>query len=348
MHQKIICFVGGKSGGHIVPCLTLAQRYKDNTILFFSTDATLDKTILRNNPLITKHIALPLGIMRITRLYHYPRVAWHIFRSFCTAFYQLYNHNPNKVISTGGLIGVPVCLAAKLLRIPIELYELNVIPGKAAQLIAALAHTIYVCFEQTQYYFSHKQCIVTEYPVRFSNKVSKQTAQQKLGLDPNKKTIFILGGSQGSLFLNNAIKNFIEQTPMNSIQVIHQIGVHDQTNWQQLYKNHQTSAYVFTYTNAIDHCYAAADLILSRAGAGTLFEIKFFGKKSIIIPLEIQYNNHQYKNACAIAEQYPALFTVMRQHDIEVDRVRFFETIIDILQENHFILQHAQDEQLKI
>jgi UDP-N-acetylglucosamine--N-acetylmuramyl-(pentapeptide) pyrophosphoryl-undecaprenol N-acetylglucosamine transferase len=325
--QQTICFVGGKSGGHIVPCLTLAQHYKNNNIVFFSTDAALDQSLLHNNSAITQHIALPVGSIRTTRLYHYPLMVWRIFKSFYTSLYYLYRYKPSKVISTGGLVGLPVCFAAKLLRIPIELYELNATPGKAAHIIAPLAQTVHVCFKHAAQYFPKNKCMVSEYPVRFIHHISKEEACKKLKLNQTKKTIFIVGGSQGSLFLNKTIKNFVDNKKTDDIQIIHQTGIHDKTNWEQWYKQKNIPAHAFTYTTTIDDCYAASDLIISRAGAGTLFEIKFFDKKSIIIPLETKQTNHQYDNAQAMAAQYPHLFTLIRQNEIEENKAILFDTI---------------------
>ncbi len=325
--QKTICFVGGKSGGHIVPCLTLAKQYKDHSVLFFSTDAPLDQSLVGGHPIINTHITLPIGMLRRTHIYHYPYIAWNIFKSICMSIYKLYKHKPIKVISTGGLVGLPVCLAAKLLRIPVELYELNATPGKAAKVITAFADMIHVCFKNTQKYFPKNKCMISAYPIRFSHPIEKNDAYKKLGLNPDKKTIFIVGGSQGSLFLNKLIKQFIDNTHIENIQIIHQTGTSDTTNWQQWYQEQKISAYVFAYTNAINYCYAAADIIISRAGAGTLFEIQFFNTKSIIIPLKTKNTDHQYDNACAMVAQYPDLFTLVTQYEAEQNKINLFNII---------------------
>lgn len=316
-----ICFVAGKSGGHILPCLTLAEKHKtdhpESTLLFFSTDAPLDRSILSDHSLISNHVTLPLGKFSSTPLYRQLSILWKLIRSFGTSLHQLHKHKPAIIIGTGGLVALPVCFAAMLLRIPIELYELNAVPGKAIKALAAIAHTIHVCFAQAAQYFSKYHCVHTPYPVRFDTthkQISKELARKELGLDPNKKTLFIMGGSQGSVQLNNEIKNYIETSDtLHNLQIIHQTGARDQTDWHTLYARNNIQAVVFDYRDAIAPCYAAADLIISRAGAGMLFEILFFEKPSIIIPLEAQTTSHQRDNAYAMQEQYPELFTVIRQ-----------------------------------
>ncbi len=318
-----ICCVAGKSGGHIVPCLTLAQQYQQehaNThVLFFSTDTTLDHTILDTNKTVNAHITFNLDSPK--NMLQYPHALFRVLRSFFTSFYHLYTAQPTVVISTGGLIAVPVCFAAWLLRIPIELYELNAVPGKATLLLARIATTVHICFEKTATLMSYP-CTLSPYPVRFTHAEKMMTqhdAQTHVGCPSGHKTLLILGGSQGSIFLNTMIKEFIQAHHTLPIHIIHQTGAADTTDWQQLYNTHGVSALVFAYHNNIALCYSAADLIITRAGAGSLFEIAFFSKPSIVIPLEADTTDHQVDNAYAIQEQLPALFTVIRQQEITDD-----------------------------
>jgi UDP-N-acetylglucosamine--N-acetylmuramyl-(pentapeptide) pyrophosphoryl-undecaprenol N-acetylglucosamine transferase len=319
--QRSICFVAGKSGGHIVPCLTIAQQeYSEDNILFFSTDTSLDKALLSSQSLISQYIRLPLGRFSAIPLYRHLQIAWRLTKSFVQSLYHLYKHKPKKLISTGGLVALPVCLAAVLLRIPIELYELNAVPGKAIKALAPYAQTIFVCFEEAKKYFFQYNCVYKSYPIRFNNihkQISKERVCKELGLDILKKTIFIMGGSQGSIQLNNAVKKYIETSKnLNCLQIIHQTGAQDQTNWQKFYANHTIPAIIFDYSDNVASYYIAADLIIARAGAGLLFEILFFEKPSIIIPLEAYTTSHQIDNAYAITKKHSALFTVIRQQEL--------------------------------
>jgi len=319
--QNNVCFVAGKTGGHILPCLIIAQQHKadnpDASILFFSTDASLDRSILSKKSIISEHIRLPLGQFSSVPIYRHFQVIWRLIRSCVTSVYYLRKYRTEKIISTGGLVALPVCLAAMLLRIPIELYELNAVPGKAIQALAPLAENIYVSFQQAAKYFPKSVCTYKAYPIRFNatdKQMSKELACKELGLDPNKKILFIMGGSQGSVQLNNEIKKYIETSnTLDNLQIIHQTGSRDQTDWHALYSRKNISAIVFDYRDAIAPCYVAADLIISRAGAGMLFEILFFEKPSIIIPLEAKTTSHQFDNAYAMSQEHPTLFTVIRQ-----------------------------------
>ena len=231
----------------------------------------------------------------------------------------------------GGLISIPVCLAGKLLRIPIELYELNVEPGKAVNFLSKFVSKINICFDETEKYFPFKKCNLVSYPIRFSEsekKLSKLEAIKKINLSEDKKTILILGGSQGSVFINNLFKDFILQNNNinNKIQVIHQTGS-DKFDWELLYKENLICAITFDFSDNIEQYYLAADIVVCRSGAGSLSEILFFQKKCITIPLEINSNNHQLLNAKSLEKKHPDLFCVLRQSDVTKNPNLFSEKI---------------------
>ncbi|MGE0206960.1 MAG: glycosyltransferase, partial [Candidatus Babeliales bacterium] len=249
-----ICFVAGRSGGHIKPALTLAKEYKEtypeSTILFFSTHYELDKKIIQENNEVTVHI--PLQLENVPRsLFGVPgyciRLAWCIIKSLSL----LHKYRPSEVISTGGYVSLPVCIAAKLLRIPITLYELNALPGKATRMLAPLAKTIFVPFKKALASFPIDKVQYRSYPLQFHESLTKDQnkARTALHLSNSKKTVFILGGSQGSVSLNNLVKQWIEyETSLaTAIQIIHQTGSNDATPWQGLYAQKNITAYVFTF-----------------------------------------------------------------------------------------------------
>src|SRR5579871_4018351 len=278
MKTTTICFVAGKSGGHIIPCLTIAHkiRVQDErvSILFFSSNTDLDKKILAQNPLVSWHVMLPLS----TKAQSFFMTIWHAMVSFASSFFYLYKYRPGEIITTGGIVAIPTCIAGFLLRIPITIYSLDAIPGKAIQFLTRFATSIYICFESSQKYFPARKCTIKPYPIKYNNDiVNQQEALAKMQLNSHKKTIVILGGSQGSLFLNNCIKELVKNRSLNRehIQIIHQTGSLDATDWKHFYQENNITAYVFSYMPDLEYVYSAADLIICRAGAGTLFEIKY-------------------------------------------------------------------------
>jgi UDP-N-acetylglucosamine--N-acetylmuramyl-(pentapeptide) pyrophosphoryl-undecaprenol N-acetylglucosamine transferase len=311
-----IAYAAGKSGGHIIPCLTLmVQQPAIDTNLFFTTDASLDKKIIHTNNTSMVHMALPLS-QSYNTWYKKPVLFWHLFISFCISLYMLWKYKPVQLITTGGLVSIPVSCAAYIVRIPITLYELNAIPGKSARFIGYMANIINVCFADAQQYFASDKTCMVPYPIRYtpSQKITKKEACQQVGLNPDIPILLIIGGSQGSIQLNALAKDITHD--IKDIQIIHQIGDTDTFNWQQWYHNNGIPNTVFTYDNNMVPYIAAADLVLCRAGAGSLFELMYFDKQCIIIPLEGAADDHQVANAYAMQKQYPHLCTIVR-HSIQ-------------------------------
>lgn len=336
MNTSTICFVAGRSGGHIKPALTLAKEYRiknpHSIILFFSTAMPLDEAIIKESNDITLHVKLALENIP-KKFWQYPMYLLTLGLCIIKSLFYLMKYKPNNVISMGGYISLPVCLAAKLLRIPIELFELNAVPGRATNMLAPLCTTVYGCFSHTKKYFHNYTW--HSYPIQFddSAKVAQKDALKTLQLCPDKKTIVILGGSQGSLFINRVIKKWLEENPTlhNQLQIIHQTGNNDFTNWQQFYESYNIQSYVFAYSKTIEKYYNAADLIICRAGAGTLFEAMFFEKPCLVIPLETKTTNHQLDNALAMAQKYPNLVRVLKQDQIENQPSIFANKIQELL-----------------
>lgn len=320
MH-KTICFVAGKSGGHLIPCITLAKEYKQKKptthIHFITSNYALDKKIMSDNLMSNKQLLLSLSIKK--RWYNLPFFLAKLCVATIKSFRYLFKHKPQKIISTGGIIAAPVCIAGWLLRIPIELFELNAVPGKAIRFLTPLATKNFVCFNQAQQFFPIKKTAIKQYPIRFEKKNSdRNTSLKKLKLNQNKKTILILGGSQGSLFINSIIKKVITKQPLtNTINVIHQTGNHDISQLEKFYIQQNIPAYVFQYHDDLASFYSSADLVICRSGAGTLFESLFFEKPIITIPLHIKSTSHQKDNAYACAQQYPNLVHVLLQNEVE-------------------------------
>lgn len=320
----ILCFVAGKSGGHLLPCLTQAEKIlksePTSQVYLFSCGTSLDEKIMQKHPLVQHYVPSVLDGIPYGQPWLFPFFFYHATAYFFNSIYKLWNLNPAKIISFGGLNSIPVCLAGKILGIPFDLYELNVEPGKSIQFLSYFTDTIHICFSQTAQFFKHKKCILEPYPVRFTDQdrnYDKEKLLQEWSLRSDRKTIVILGGSQGSLFLNQAIKNCLgsNQDLANQIQIIHQIGINDQADYQEFYEQHGMPAVVFAYNEQLQNFYNLADLIICRAGAGTLFEVEFFKKNCIIIPLQTELNDHQLKNADAMAAMHPDLFSVVLQDE---------------------------------
>jgi len=343
MNKKVVACVAGASGGHIIPGIVtmLAWEKKGYDVLFFSTKAELDQSILELYGASFTYCSLPILKVPGKKLWRYPSFFLQFLRAFFRSLQVLKSKRPEKVVSMGGIISLPVCLAAWLLGIEIELFELNAVPGKAVRWLAPLATNISVCFKQAAKSFDYKKVQVLPYPVRFFNehKLSLKKAKAHLGL-PDKKVILILGGSQGSQSINRLIQKFFTDHSKQASQIfiIHQTGASslDQMSskdfYGQLYADLGYEATVFDYLHDLHYYYCAADIVIARAGAGTLFELEFFAKKAIIVPLEFSAEGHQRYNALAMVKRRMDLFSFVRQACAEKDPKYLYAEILKLLE----------------
>lgn len=335
MATKCRAGVAGRSGGHIIPCITRIlesiDHTADYTILFFSTATELDRSILGLYPHIT-YIPIQLESFPGKKITRYPAFCAQFIRAFITSFRTLRKKHVSHLVTTGGYISLPVCAAAWVLRIPFEGYELNVVPGKALRLVAPFATTLAVCFEETMRFFKHYRCTKVNYPLRFSekDKLSQEEGRKQYNLSPHKKTLLLLGGSQGSQALNELVVTFFKKYPNSAdhIQIIHQAGAQNDKALRDFYATQGVTAVVFEYEHRLQYAYAAADYVIARAGAGTLFELAFFAKKSLIIPLELPNDSHQLDNAQAFKALYPALFSTEQQSVLKHSTELFVQYLI--------------------
>jgi UDP-N-acetylglucosamine--N-acetylmuramyl-(pentapeptide) pyrophosphoryl-undecaprenol N-acetylglucosamine transferase len=337
MNNQTIAFVAGRSGGHIIPALTVAQHIKKEfphtKIIFFTTTHTLDKDIIKEQgAIVDKHIPLSLNTVPLLNPLKIALFAIQFVIAFFKCCSYLRAYRPTKVIGMGGYISLPVCWAAQLLHIPIELYDLDALPGKATRALKYHAQKIYTCFEEARVYLPTHKIELIAYPLRFSSQDSLITHAQAIAhmnFSPNKKTVFINGGSQGSIFINDRIKEWLSfnEHLHSLIQIIHQVGSHDTTDWTAYYKNLEIGAVVFSYRDDLAPCYQAADIIIGRAGAGSLFEALFFNKPCLIIPLETSSTSHQKNNGQAFCTKYPHLFTMITHDEIKKDNMILFSAL---------------------
>ena len=337
--RRTICVVAGKSGGHIIPGLSYAQKMlksdPDQDLLFFSTHSPLDKKLLQGNKLVTDYVPLTLGNIPYKKFYKFPLFFAQLGYSFIKSFFWLLKKRPSIVISMGGYISVPVCIAARLLRIRIELFELNIAPGKATSFLASHVSTVRVCFPETKKYLKRARCLISPNPLKYSlneEYKDKKTILEELNFNEYKKTILLLGGSQGSQFLNTLLKQItLSKNLKDQIQIIHQTGLDDPEIFKSWYKDHKIRHHVFKFHDNLETLYPAADLVICRAGAGTLFETLHFKTKCICIPLEATTTNHQRDNALSFSRKYPHQFTTLNQKDITKDQSILENKIKEIL-----------------
>ena len=296
---KIIIACGG-TGGHLFPGLAVAQELKQrgHESLLIVSEKAIDATALSGHqefrfeklPSIGMPSVLsPAFIRFLRRLWESTSMCRHIYKKF----------HPDAVLGMGGFTSTPPILAARRSRIPCFIHESNAIPGKANRFSARFTTRVLVGFEETASYFKQNQCLFTGTPVRaaLGNKLSREEALALFKLDPNKKTVFVMGGSQGASGINQLLFRVADTLAQQSVQLIHLTGDRDDQLAAANYMRDSLPAYVSAFHDKMEDAYAAADVVVSRAGASSLNEIAYFGLPSVLIPYPFAADNHQEANA---------------------------------------------------
>ncbi|MBT4594388.1 hypothetical protein HOD08_00740, partial [bacterium] len=243
-------FVAAHSGGHIFPALELARRWRDESnnrkTVFITAGQAFVRLIPEIPPWIDKLFFLPQFRLPGKNPFRViPFLLSGAFAALRSLLLFLFDR-PEAVVTTGGVVAVPVCIVAWVLRIPVELWELNAVPGKAVRFLLPFASRVFFVFKKAKPKLSARAYCALEladYPVRFSE-VSRsrdeiiaefnETFCRSFSSD--SKTVFVLGGSQGSCGLNKIFCNAVEKTKLD-MQVVHQVGWQDQHDWKGFYES---------------------------------------------------------------------------------------------------------------
>lgn len=221
------------------------------------------------------------------------------------AFFRIFVLSPDIIFSKGGYGSIPSALAGWILRVPIILHESDIVPGMANKIVARFATETIVSFPNTQYFPKNKMIVIGN-PIRKDILTgSKEEATKLFHLQGTKPMLLLLGGSQGAQRVNDMLLVVLNEALQN-YEIIHQTGeknfVQVKAEAQVVVAKERQSLYhpvAFLKETELRHAYAAAALIVSRAGSGSVFEIAALGKPSILIPLPEAAQNHQIENAYA-------------------------------------------------
>ena len=308
---------GGGTGGHIYPAIAIAnelkERYPSAEFLFVGAR---DKMEMEKVPQAGYKIH-GLWISGLQRKLTLKNLMFPIklISSLISAGKIVSKFKPQVVVGTGGFASGPLLKMAARKGIPCVLQEQNSYAGITNKLLAKKAAKICVAYDGMEKFFPADKLIKTGNPVRanlINRAITKEEALEYFKLDPKKKTLFVLGGSLGARNINRLIENKLGFLESFGIQLIWQCG----KLYFNEYKKHQSaSVKVYDFLNKMDFAYAAADIIISRAGAGSVSELCIVGKPVIFIPSPNVAEDHQTKNAQAIVDQQAAL--MINEKDLE-------------------------------
>ena len=321
--KKIRCIIaGGGTGGHLFPGIAIAgelqSRCKDTELLFVVGRRRMESEILRRYGFQVAFIHVEGMKGRgwkkgLTVLSMLPK-------SLVQSMRIIKDFKPSFVMGVGGYSSGPFCLAARLMGIPTAIHEQNSYPGLTNRLLARMVDHIFISFEESASYFKHRNSILTGNPVRHE---LLSPAQDSL-LPKDHFTVLVVGGSQGARAINEAfVKAYgVLKKSGKNIAFIHQTGEHDHKRVVEEYGVEgldalELEANVIPFIKDMASAYHRADMVVSRAGATTLFELAALSKPSILIPYPYATNGHQETNARSLAHRGGA--EVVLQKDLTAD-----------------------------
>ncbi len=305
-----LIIAGGKTGGHLFPGIAVAQaveRLSSNAkILFVGTNAAFETRTLKTYGY--DHRAIYSKPVKGGNLLNKLASIFILIISLAQSLIIMRTVKPDFVLGVGGFSSFAVVLAAWLLHIPTAIQEQNAIPGLTNRMLAKFARTIFTSFEQTKGFINHPKVQFTGNPVRKPELSAAGSHSLLSGLDPDRFTLLITGGSQGAASINAAVLGAVESMEdPDAFNIIHQTGITEEQKIQERYKAMGIKAVAKAFFHDMPQLQAAADLIIARAGAGTLSELSILGKPAILVPFPYAADDHQTVNAKAFEAQGAAV-----------------------------------------
>jgi len=294
-------FAGGGTGGHVFPALAIAQEIRRRRpgaeLLFVGTGWGVESKVIPKAGFPLRTIAV-MGIPR--------RVSWKAFlfpfvllRGAVESFRIVAGFGPDVVVGTGGYVSGPVGLAAHMLGVPLVIQEQNRLPGFTTRILATMSGKVFLTFPESTRYFSRGKVSVTGNPTRSDlGRLHRAEAMGRLGLREDLRTLLILGGSQGSRAINNALLEGLDAIlGIPGLQILWQSGPADFDRLSRATSGARDRVFVRDFIDDMAAALAAADLVVSRSGAMVLAEIAVCGLPSVLIPYPFAAGDHQRKNA---------------------------------------------------
>ena len=313
--QLNVLVSGGGTGGHIFPALSIAnevrRRHPEANILFVGAEGRME---MEKVPAAGyKIIGLPVSGFDRKHLLRNIKVVARLLKSMNMARNILKDFKPDIAIGVGGYASGPMLKEAQKQGIPTLLQEQNSYAGVTNKLLAAKADRICVAYEGMERFFPQDKIVLTGNPVRrnlLECGATPEQARQAMGVDPNRKTILIIGGSLGARTINNAIISGLQQIGEASynVQVLWQTGkIYDRQCREALEASGVKNVSQMAFISNMDMAYRAADLVVSRAGASSILELQLLGKPAILVPSPNVAEDHQTKNALALSTRDAAI-----------------------------------------
>lgn len=311
-----IIISGGGTGGHIFPALSIADairaKHPDAKILFVGADNRME--MQRVPDAGYDIIGLPIAGFDRKNLLKNFKVLWKIFKSQRMAKKIIKEFAPQAAVGVGGYASGPTLKMAASMGIPTLIQEQNSYAGVTNKILSKGARMICVAYDGMERFFPHDRIKFTGNPVRknlLDMRGSRKEAMKEMGLDENKKCVLIVGGSLGARSINEGIIANIEKIRENQdIQIVWQTGklYFEEMKARAAEAGKPENLTITDFVSDMANALSAADLVVSRAGAGSISEFALLGKAVILVPSPNVSEDHQTKNAMALVDKDAAIY----------------------------------------
>ena len=320
--SPLYVFAGGGTGGHIYPALAVAEALErlvpTARVRFFCSDRAIDARIL--SP--TGYEFTPLAVrglsVRPDHLAGFMVAQWQAYRR---ARLLLKTARPVVVLGTGGFASAPAVLAGHRLGLPVALVNVDAVVGRANRLLARFADRVFVQFEETTAQFRPAGSVkVVGCPLRKGfAQPDRSRAITQLGLDPARKTLLITGASSGAASVNRAMEHILPRLAQfaSDWQIVHLTGLRDHERCRRAYDAASIAHALVDYYDEMPDLYAAADLLVGRAGAVSVAEYAAAGLPAVCLPYPYHRDRHQLRNAQPLVAAGAAVIVDDRPDDPE-------------------------------
>lgn len=343
--NKKIIISGGGTGGHIFPAIAIARALlkldSQTNILFVGASGRME---MEKVPAAGFEIkGLPVSGFNRKLTINNIKVLINLLKSIRRAKSIISRFKPDVVVGTGGYVSGPVLYAANKKNIPTLIQEQNSYPGITNKLLAKGANKICVAYVGLEKYFPPEKILLTGNPIREDLEITSQNKSEGLSefkLDPKKKTILILGGSLGARTINQAVEANILDLKSSDIQVLWQCGklYHESAKESMEENGRPRNIVLCDFIFRMDLAYAVSDLVISRAGAGTISELCVTARPSILVPSPNVAEDHQTKNAMALVENDATLLI----RDVEAE-IKLIPAALELIENDNKLKIYSEN-----
>jgi len=319
MKEYSFIISGGGTGGHIYPAIAIAdalkEKYPNAKFMFVGAADRMEMQKVPNAGYPIEGLWIS-GFQRSNMLKNL-LLPFKVVSSMFKSFLILKKHKPNIAIGTGGYASAALLKTAGLIGVKTLIQEQNSFPGITNKILAGNASKICVAYDGLDTYFSKDKIVKTGNPLRgqiVNLNIASAEAKNQFELDVNKKTLLVLGGSLGARTINNLIAKKLEYLLNLGFNIIWQCGKLYYDEFKSLENKHVK---IVAFIDRMDLAYAAADVIISRAGASSVSELAVVGKPTVFIPSPNVAEDHQTKNALAIVDKNAAI--LIKEKDLELN-----------------------------